>query len=210
MTYSVRRFAGGSAPEITGAFSYIKNNAPYDQPIISLGLTAAGDALADRPNTTAVDTSDEVSELSDGAGAGMETDQNSGDTDNTSPVQTDRGSTSTADVEQELPENSVTSFPDPELGITYKVQIAAAHRTVGKSYFIGRHGFMEQFNIENDEGWVKYTTGKHQVYKNARDARDRIRTNYPTFKGPFVTAYSDGDRITVQEALMISNQQWYK
>lgn len=213
VTYRVRRFAGGNAPAITGAFSYVKDNAPYDQPVLNMGLTTADPVLTDTPDTTPVDPGNTATDPD--PQAGTDEPQDAGSTDTADATQdtggsADTGSTATTEVEPELPDTPATTFPDPEVGITYKVQIAAAHRTVGKSYFVSRHGFKEQFNIENDEGWVKYTTGQHEVYKDARDDRNRIRSQYTTFKGPFVTAYSDGVRITVQEALMISNQQWYK
>ena len=56
---------------------------------------------------------------------------------------------------------------------------------------------------------MKYTTGDFLAYKQARDGREEIKSNY-TFPGPFVVAYNNGERITVQEALMISNQKWVK
>lgn len=112
-------------------------------------------------------------------------------------------------TENTTAQNGSTNIPDPEVGVRYKVQIAAAHKVVDAKYFQTRHGFGEKFGIENHEGWVKYTTGSFDVYRGARDDRERIRSRY-NFKGPFVTAYNDGVRITVQEALMISRQQWYK
>lgn len=111
-------------------------------------------------------------------------------------------------IEEEPEEMSTsTSIPEPETGVSYRVQIAAGPNTVGKSYFRNRHRFTEKFNIENHEGWVKYTTGSHSAYREARDERERITASY-NFDGPFVTAYNQGLRITVQEALMITNQDW--
>lgn len=107
-------------------------------------------------------------------------------------------------------ETPVTSVPSAETGITYKVQIMAAHKVVDKSYFVNRFSFTDNFNIENHEGWVKYTTGKFTEYKDARDARVKITGAHSKLPGPFVTAYNHGERITVQEALLISKQQWYK
>ena len=107
-------------------------------------------------------------------------------------------------------EEAITSVPSPEIGITFKVQILAAHRVVNKMYFPQKHGYDGKYNIENHEGWVKYTTGKYNEYKLARDAREQITRDHTTLPGPFVTAYNDGERITVQEAFLISKQQWFK
>jgi len=57
------------------------------------------------------------------------------------------------------------------------------------------------------QGWHKYTVGEHQIYKGARNHREVIKTQH-NIKGPFVTAYNNGVRITVQEALMISKDSW--
>lgn len=98
--------------------------------------------------------------------------------------------------------------PTPETGITYKVQITAAHTQVGRTYFRDRHKFNGEFGIENHQGWVKYVTGRFTDYKQARDRREALIAAGHNFPGPFVTAYNNGERITVQEALMISNQRW--
>ena len=104
----------------------------------------------------------------------------------------------------------VAEVPSAEKGITYKVQILAAHRIVDKSYLKKKFSFEEEYNIEHHNGWVKYTTGKFTQYKDARDARVKITNQSDKLPGPFVTAYNDGERITVQEAILISKQMWYK
>ncbi len=102
---------------------------------------------------------------------------------------------------------TATTVPAPETGITFKVQITAAHREVGKPYFEERHHYSGDFSIERHEGWIKYVTGLFDRYKAARDQRQAfVDANY-NFPGPFVTAYNNGERITVQEALMIAGQQ---
>ncbi len=106
--------------------------------------------------------------------------------------------------------SAVMTVPSAEKGITYKVQILAAHRIVDKSYLKKKFSFEEEYNIENHNGWVKYTTGNFTQYKDARDARVRITNQSDKLPGPFVTAYNDGERITVQEAILISKQMWYK
>ncbi len=102
----------------------------------------------------------------------------------------------------------VTSIPAPENGILYKVQISAGHREVGKSYFSARHRYTGSYNVERHQGWIKYVTGRFGSYSEARDQRVSFVTAGHNFPGPFVTAYNNGDRITVQEALLLSNQKW--
>ncbi len=103
---------------------------------------------------------------------------------------------------------SSSRIPAPEKGVTYKVQITAAHREVGRSYFRARHSYNGDFQIERHEGWIKYVTGSYADYTSARDQRVGYVQAGHNFPGPFVTAYNDGQRITVQEALVISKQQW--
>lgn len=105
--------------------------------------------------------------------------------------------------------NSSNSIPMPENGIVYRVQILAGKNLVNQDYFEKLHNYSEPFITENHNGLVKYTNGQFDVYKAARDRREEINGTY-SFPGPFVTAYNNGQRITVQEALMISNQKWYK
>lgn len=101
-----------------------------------------------------------------------------------------------------------TSIPAPEKGVVYKVQISAGHKEVGRNYFAARHRYNGDFSIERHQGWIKYVTGRFGSYAEARDQRVAFNTAGHNFPGPFVTAYNNGDRITVQEALVLSNQKW--
>ena len=116
--------------------------------------------------------------------------------------------TSETTTAQTQPHKQGGGVPSPETGVSYKVQITAAHREVGASYFSERHHYTGAFSIEHHEGWIKYVTGKYNDYRGARDQRQEYVSAGNNFPGPFVTAYNNGDRITVQEALMISNQKW--
>ena len=90
--------------------------------------------------------------------------------------------------------------------IDYRVQILASHRIATKNYVKNKYHFSENFDLENHDGWIKYTTGRFDQYKEARNKRNDLSSN--EFPGPFVTAYNFGQRITVQEALIISKQNW--
>jgi hypothetical protein len=119
-----------------------------------------------------------------------------------SPVQTD------VVVSKSNVNNNIVNVPSPQTGITYRVQIAAGHNNLRKTEFEKLYNFPEGYTLESIDGWLKYTTGSHEYYKEARNDRERISSQYDKFQGPFVTAYNDGERITVQEALMITNQEW--
>ena len=121
----------------------------------------------------------------------------------TDPIDTDPVDTDPVDTDP-----VVTTISTANSNISYKVQVLAAHKTVSNSYINRHYGFSGNIATENHEGWVKYTTGNFDVYKKARDKRNGLSSyNFP---GPFVTAYNKGERITVQEALMLSKQDWVK
>lgn len=211
--YRLKALSSVGVPELNGTLSYIFDNTPQEMPVIDSGEVtteplADNDTSSDADSSTDTGSDDTTSDTAQDTGddddtASNDTGSDSGNDNNDE----DTSSDTTADAGSD--DNGATSIPDPETGVTYKVQILAGHNTVGRQYFNKRHQFSENFNIENHEGWVKYTTGSHDVYKTARDNRERINGRYK-LPGPFVTAYNEGVRITVQEALMISNQKWYQ
>ncbi len=96
----------------------------------------------------------------------------------------------------------------PIAGLVFKVQVCATHRTVDATFVKTNYKLPEEVMQEMHEGWFKFTVGGYAQYAEARNKRENLAPyNLP---GPFVTAYNNGNRITVQEALMISKQQWVK
>ncbi|OFY83371.1 MAG: hypothetical protein A3F72_20455 [Bacteroidetes bacterium RIFCSPLOWO2_12_FULL_35_15] len=125
--------------------------------------------------------------------------------DNTTKTTTTTDNTTTDNSTKSL---SATTIPAPQGKIKYSVQIAALHNAKNPNVLATMFNINEQINTEMAEGFTKYTIGSHGEYKSARDARETIKNKGVV--GPFVTAYNTGKRITVQEALMITSQKWYK
>lgn len=105
--------------------------------------------------------------------------------------------------------NNVVNITSPVTGIFYSVQICALRKYREPKYFNSHsYNLRDAIKIESHDGWNKYTVGKFEEYKKARDYRIQI-WNTTIVKDAFVAAYNNGQRITVQEALMIANQKWY-
>lgn len=224
----------GFTPEISGEFSYLKNEETVSLPIrggVQESAETPDEVLAEiTPEKSAETTVDSIAkndELAENTENPVETTPPAKKPEATpepkseaapakSPTKTDTGKidsapeTATAENRKSLTDANIIDVPEPQTGIFYRVQIAAGKNNLKQPVFAKIYRFDEKFNIENHNGLFKYTTGHFQVYKAARDGRERITARYDKFQGPFVTAYNSGERITVQEALMITNQKWYQ
>lgn len=94
--------------------------------------------------------------------------------------------------------------------VNYMVQIGAfTNSGVTSSTLARKFNVTENIKSEMQGGFSKFMIGNYAEYKAARDRREGAKNNN-NIKSAFVVAYNSGKRITVQEALMISNQKWFK
>lgn len=105
----------------------------------------------------------------------------------------------------------ITNVTPPETGgVSYSIQICALKKYRNPNYFHRKYyKINDKVKLENHQSLNKYTIGNFSVYKDARDYRVKVWNTTP-IKDAFVSAYNNGNRITVQEALMISSQSWFQ
>ena len=90
-------------------------------------------------------------------------------------------------------------------GLVFRVQVAAGPNQVDPSFFVNKYGISDAIVIEEHEGLFKYVVGEFGSYRPAKTFSNELRDNN-SVENPFVTAYNDGVRIHVKEALDIAGQ----
>ena len=106
-----------------------------------------------------------------------------------------------------LTKSRVESTLASKAAISYRVQVAALRKKNSINVLSRKLNISQPIDMEFHDGWNKYIVGSYSIYKIAREGRNKVRNKV---EKAFVTAYNQGKRITVQEALMISNQKWHQ
>ncbi len=217
---SYNLFLDGTAADelnnISGEFSFLENNETKKLPIVTLG-GGGTTAQAQNPNegqnqnqgSTAEEEAKKAAEEKAKKDAELRK-QYAIEEQARKDEQAKKDAEATAKNEKKKKntETSLTNTPSASNGVNFRVQVCAGHEQVPSTHFDKTYKFSEeQIFTENHEGWIKYTIGGFTEYKSARDRREQVTAGY-SFPGPFVSAYNNGSRITVQEALMINRQHW--
>ncbi len=121
------------------------------------------------------------------------------------PISTTSPTTTTSEPNTtNIAQNSVQA---KQTIVWFSVQLGAFLKSkIGKNYFIHKYT-LQDVKIENHESYRKFYSGNFQEYKQARDYREEVKLK--GIQDAFVIAHKNQIRITVQEALMITNQKWY-
>lgn len=92
--------------------------------------------------------------------------------------------------------------------VVYNVQIGAFTNAIESSVLEKKFNISESIKSEMQGGYNKFMVGNFAEYKEARSHRETIKQK--GCQSAFVVAYNGAKRITVQEALMITSQKWFK
>lgn len=203
-------------PLITGTFSYMDDNKSLSVPIVEKDVDLAKltpemvkNILQAPTSMIAITNPSTDNNTKTDTGKPQIPDQVA--VNNTKTIGTDQtpGTKQTNPLNITVPTDNSHLLAPQSIGISYRVQIAAGHKPVNIKRYFNKFKLENSVVKEQHDGWIKYSLGGFTVYKDARDYRTHIWNTTP-ITDAFVSAYNEGKRITVQEALMIANQKWYK
>ncbi|MFP4019862.1 MAG: hypothetical protein ACLFUH_11500 [Bacteroidales bacterium] len=196
-----------SKPQLNGEFSFIENENTRNIDIVEADVNLEDKS---KENLAEVLQSTASPRITGGEDLNIETSEI---TEEEEKTDRSRGKVNVEIAEEAkriLAENTkLTNKLEPQSGVYYRVQVAAGHRPIDVDKYFSKYKIDKEVRTELHEGWRKYSVGSFSVYKEARDYRMKI-WNTTEIDDAFVAAYNNGDRITVQEALMITNNKWYR
>ncbi len=102
----------------------------------------------------------------------------------------------------------ITPVARKEGNVSYVVQVGAFRNAIQSDVLSKKFNISETIKSEMADGFSKFMVGNFPAYKEARNHREEIKQK--GCNSAFVAAYNGPKRITVQEALMITSQKWYK
>lgn len=203
ISYTLERGTSGSpTASLDGEFSYLENDQtkkvkltidalPSDKAVVTNNVTNDNTVKSDAVTNNTVKTN----------------------TVTENPVKTDvvvdnTIKTNTENTTKVNNPDPVTSISKKQGNVAYHVQIGAFNNSIGSSVLAKKFNVSESITSEMAEGFHKFMIGDFGEYKEARNNRETIKQK--GCRSAFVVAYNGAKRITVQEALMITSQKWYK
>ncbi|MBI3519758.1 MAG: hypothetical protein HY062_10430 [Bacteroidetes bacterium] len=182
--------ASADAKLDNGEFSYLENDQSkkIKMPVDVIGAKAGSSTVA--KTETPVQTQTVASEPTTQPVTSKE------------PVKTEPTTTEPAKT---TPKETVAK---KEGNVAYNVQVGAFKNAIQSDVLAKKFNITETIKSEMAEGYNKFMVGNFNEYKEARSHRENMKQK--GCNSAFVVAYNGAKRITVQEALMITSQKWFK
>lgn len=181
------------ATVLSGEYSFLEENQSKKVTLNAETITPDAENTANTtPTNTATSNNNQMAD---------NTATTSANTDNTQAIKETNNNNNNSNTE---------TLTKKEGNINYKVQIGAfTNSAVSAAKLKNKFAISENVQSELAGGYSKFMVGNHDEYKEARNHRVKLKSSTKVTRA-FVVAYNTGKRITVQEALMISNQKWFK
>lgn len=199
---------GSSASDnakIDGEFSYLENDQTKKVKLPADYIKANNTAIT-ASNSVSTETTQVTNPVTTNPVA---TNTIATNTTSTNINETNNGNTSsTTATNTSSSEASVTSVAKKEGAVAYRVQIGAFTNAISSDVLSKKFNISETIKSEMAEGFSKFMVGNFTEYKEARSNRETVKQK--GCNSAFVVAYNGAKRITVQEALMITSQKWFK
>jgi hypothetical protein len=199
-----------AAPIIQGAFSYLVDDRTISIPIAQRDLQLASLNANDIKELVAQVRTEPVPDLNAQTAQTADAGHASQVSNGTEALTKSDNRAIRRQIRKEKRDQSgLSAMLEQEQGVYYRIQLAAGHKPVNIEKYFKKMKLGKEVRKEELSGWQKYSIGSFQVYKEARDYRVHVWNTTPV-KDAFVTAYNNGKRITVQEALMVTEQHWFQ
>jgi hypothetical protein len=223
VSYKLKPLAGQTQTRLSiqGTFSYSINSITKTKNIVDTEFEQTSNVLVDKSIHTTPPgvSSGNITTGSSGSDKAASQAENvllaSGSTDKEPKAGIESGQPT--DMEKDVTNNQasvkkITNVPVDEVRtrseIVFRIQIAAGHTMVDVKTYFKKFKIEDKVVVEQHQGWLKYMIAGFSNYRDARDYRMKVGSE-TGIHDAFVAAFNNGQRVTVQEALMISNQKWY-
>jgi hypothetical protein len=201
------------ATTLMGEYSYLEDNQSKKIKLNNSDLPATPEAVTTNSEATATKTITEKPSDNSSTANTTKTESTTKTPDNTASTSTDKNAstTTTENPPTNKTESTLTENLNKKEGtVNYAVQVGAfTNGNVTANLLANKFKIKEKIRSEMASGFNKFMVGNFGEYKTARDHRETVKSNNG-IASAFVVAYNGGRRITVQEALTVTNQKWFK